>query len=148
MPDFLKEHPIVAPVAVLGGVLAVFGTINDAYSLVEVGLPNQVWTAIGLTVFFVSTAAIVVRLHSEIQRTLAVADGGKETGNWLSLFKERETLEQQVLKLKAKRPGISIKPALKVGMDEDDVREEEIKRKERRIIELTSMLGNLSSTKK
>lgn len=91
MPDFLKEHPIVAPAAVLGGVLAVFGAINDAYSLVEAGLPGQVWTAIGLTVFFVATATIVVRLHSVIQRTLTVVGGGKDTGNWLALLRERNT---------------------------------------------------------
>lgn len=61
--------------------------------------------------------------------------------NWLDMFREREALEQRVLELKARRPGISIKPALKVGMDEDDVREEEIKRKERRITELNDMIG-------
>lgn len=139
MPAFLKEHPIVAPVAALGGVLAVFGTINDAYSLVEAGLPNQVWVAIGLIVFFVSTAAIVIRHH----RVGAVKEhsGREETGNWLDLFKERETLEQQVLELKGTRPGISIKPAIKIGKDEDDVREEQIKRMEQRIIELTEKMG-------
>jgi CCR4-NOT transcriptional regulation complex NOT5 subunit len=52
-----------------------------------------------------------------------------------SRAEKREKLEQEVLQLKAKRPGISIKPAIKVGMDEDDVREEQIKIKERRIIE-------------
>ena len=54
-----------------------------------------------------------------------------------SRAEKREKLEQEVLQLKASRPGISIKPALKAGMDEDDVREEQIKIKERRIIELS-----------
>lgn len=83
MPGFLKDHPIAAPVAALGGLIAVSSLINDAYSLVTAGLPNQVWQAVGLLVFFVSTASIVFRQHRVIQRTIPGGSigGGPDSAN-------------------------------------------------------------------
>lgn len=110
---------------------------------------KQIMTAYAWQIpIFGLAAAMLVRLllapYWMAQEDAAKSDENrKETGNWLALFTEREKLEQEVLRLKASRPGISIKPALKVGMDEDDVREEQIKRKERRIIELTNMMQDL-----
>lgn len=101
------------------------------------GAPLIFGGAVLITVIL--TFLVLQWFHKEKVSTLEQRLAAKETEEWLALSREKETLEQQVLELTAGQ-GFSIKPVLKVGTDEDDVREAQIKRKEQRIIEITNMM--------
>lgn len=98
---------------------------------------------IAVLLFGIVIFLVLEWFHKEKVSTLEQRLSAKETQEWLALFKEKEALEHQVLELKTGLPQINFKSELKkqiVGMDEDDVRDLQITRKERRINELTQMM--------
>jgi hypothetical protein len=61
MLGFLKNHPGSSVFAVLGAFLTVGSKVNDAYSLINAGLPSQVWEAVGAAIFFAAVITVLYR---------------------------------------------------------------------------------------
>ena len=60
---FLRDQPGAAIIGAIGMFLSVGSRVNDAYSLINAGLPSQVWEALGLAIFFVAIVILLYRWH-------------------------------------------------------------------------------------
>jgi len=69
MWSFLKNNVLTSILFVCGGALALASRVNDAYSLINAGLPNGAWEAIGLAIFFFTVIAILYRFSSQYSET-------------------------------------------------------------------------------
>src|SRR5690349_11283481 len=72
---FLRRYPGPAVGAVLGGVCTISSFVNEAYSLINLGLPGPVWSAIGAGVFFLSVIAIQYRSYQEQEKKFVPLSG-------------------------------------------------------------------------
>ena len=63
MLSFMRQHIVPAVGLAAGGMMTVAALANDAWNLVNAGLPNGAWTAIGATIFILSVIAILYRQH-------------------------------------------------------------------------------------
>jgi hypothetical protein len=59
--QFIRNHLITSVFMVVGAFISVGARINDAYSLINAGLPASAWEAIGAAIFF---ASVIVLLAS------------------------------------------------------------------------------------
>jgi hypothetical protein len=77
MLSFLRRHVWAAALLVGSGFLSVASRLNDVYTLINAGLPNGVWQAIGLAIFF---ATVIVLLARWEQGTSSKLKEEKQTG--------------------------------------------------------------------
>jgi hypothetical protein len=63
MWKFLREHPFAAVGMVVGSLISVASRMNDAYALINAGLPASAWEAIGAAIFFLSVIALLLNWH-------------------------------------------------------------------------------------
>ena len=64
---FLRSHVIAAFMLVGGPLVAIVATLNDAYTILTLGLPTQVWQALGAALFFAAVIILLYRFHNEHQ---------------------------------------------------------------------------------
>jgi hypothetical protein len=68
---FLREHVVAGLGLIVGPFITIGATLNDIYTVVNLGLPPQVWQAIGAFVFFAAVILLLYRFSREQQRTTA-----------------------------------------------------------------------------
>lgn len=68
MFTFIKHHIIRVVVAVVGGLMAVAGAVRDIWEAATLGLPNEVWLAAGLVVFFTATLSLIYKLWQRLEQ--------------------------------------------------------------------------------
>jgi hypothetical protein len=62
---FFQKHIIAGVFLFLGPVIAIGSLILHAYALHEMGLPLEVWVAIGLAIFFLGMVGILIKWDQE-----------------------------------------------------------------------------------
>lgn len=61
--SFLRKHLWAGIGLILGPAITIGSLILHAYALIEMGLPIDIWVAIGLAIFFLSTIGILYGQH-------------------------------------------------------------------------------------
>jgi len=68
MGESLKDRPIAVAISVFSGAFTVASLLNDAYDIINLGLPNMAWAAIGAGTCIVSLMAILIKQDQAIKR--------------------------------------------------------------------------------
>jgi hypothetical protein len=63
--DFFRRYVLAGIVLFVGPAITVGSLLLHAYTVRELGLPVEVWVAIGLAIFFLSVIGILFRWHEE-----------------------------------------------------------------------------------
>ncbi len=61
--SFFRRHLWAGIGLLLGPAIAIGSLVMHAYALIELGLPVEVWVAIGLTIYFLSGIGILYKQH-------------------------------------------------------------------------------------
>lgn len=67
MGNISKNHPVRPAFAIAGGLVALAGLVNDAFDIVNLGLPNMAWVAVGALFFFVTIFSMVHQTHGRLE---------------------------------------------------------------------------------
>ena len=67
MENISKTHPVRPAFAIIGALIALAGLVNDAYDLVNLGVPNMAWVATGALFFFVTVFSMVHQMHGRLE---------------------------------------------------------------------------------
>src|SRR3954447_20231767 len=75
MWKFLVNHPFASVGMGVGSFVAVATRVNDAYTLMNAGLPSQAWEAIGAAIFLLSVMFLLFRWERERETKEALSPG-------------------------------------------------------------------------
>jgi hypothetical protein len=89
---FVREHPIASISMVVGGLINVGSRMNDAYTLINLGLPASVWEAIGAAIFFGSVVALLYQWHKKYEATKTREVASTQIKPGFEFFPDREAL--------------------------------------------------------
>ena len=76
--SFFRRHLLPGIGLLLGPAIAIGSLIMHAYALTEMGLPVEVWVAIGLSIFFMSVIGILYQQHAGAGRAQMMCSMGPE----------------------------------------------------------------------
>lgn len=65
MWQFLRRYPIPSIICVVGAVLSIGSRLNDAYGIISSRLPNAIWEAVGLIIFFAAAIHVLYQWDKE-----------------------------------------------------------------------------------
>ena len=91
---FIKQHIIRTLVVVIGGLMAVAGAIRDIWETATLGLPNEVWLAAGLVVFFTATFSLIYKLWQRLEQPSGA--GLEDKAELRLLFREGENDPERI----------------------------------------------------